>query len=172
MVSLETYQHLTYRLLILLSVDGLILDLSNIPLLHSLSLSLPYGPIAGSLATVVKLLTHRKPCPPLHNITLVFDAAFRYQNSQSNTQQRTEISGEECCALYRKIDGILGDQPPDEGNVTSLTLKASYGLPKPVVDQINGLFQAEFPELHRKGRITIDFTVWGKQFPTQLWAHP
>ena len=162
MVSLETYRYLTYWLLILLSADGRILDLSNFPLLHSLSLSLPYGAIARSLETVVKLLSHRKPCPPLHNITLVFDDAFRFRNSQINTQQRREISGEECCALYHEIDGILGDQQRDEGILTSLTLKGSDCQQKRVVDQLNCLFRAEFPELHRTGRLKTDFSVSGK----------
>ena len=161
-MSLETYRYLTYWVLILLSVDGLILDLSNFPLLHSLSLSLPYGPIAGSLAAVVKLLTHRKPCPPLHNITLVFDSAFSFQNSRSNTQLKTDISGEECCALYRKIDGILGDQQRDEGILTSLILKDSDGQQKRTADQLNNLFRAEFPELDCTGRLKTDFSVSGK----------
>ena len=81
------------------------------------------------------------------------------------------ISRREYCALYREIDGILGDQQRDEGTLTSLTLKYSYGLSKQIVDHLNGLFQAEFPELYRMGRLKMNFSIWGKQLPTQLCAH-
>ena len=166
---------MVYCLFILLYIDGRILDLSKFPLLHSLSLVLPDEPSTGALDTVIKLLTHRPPCSPLRTITLVLDRVFSTRpwiSHSHDAEQLEEISGKEYRTLYRKIDSILGDQQRDEGDVTSLTLEASYGLPKQIIDQINNLFRSEFPELHRKGRLTIDFTVWGKQFPTQLCAHP
>ena len=137
-------------------------------MLHSLSLRLPNALSTDTLETVVKLLTPRLPGPPLHTITLVFDSVFWSANHSHNVAQLEEISGEEYCALYHKIDSILGDQQCDEGNatVTYLTLKASYGLPRPIVDDINNLFQAELPDLHRKGRLRMELSVWGKQLPT------
>ena len=82
------------------------------------------------------------------------------------------MSRKEHCALYRKIDGILGDHRRDEGNaVTYLTLKASWGLSKQIVNRLNALFQTEFPELYRKGRLEMDFRVWGEQLLTQLCVY-
>ena len=137
-----------------------------------MSLHLSEDPLAGSLKTVVKLLTHRLPRSPLHNIALVFDSVFYVQNHQGNIAQMAKISGKKYRALYRKIDDILCGQQRDEGTLTSLTLKSSYGLPKQIVDQMDSLFTANFPKLHRAGRLKIVFSVWGKQFPTQLYAHP
>ena len=162
----ETEKILVFSILTvqLFSLGGRILNLSNFPLLHSLSLRLPsdFDALSGSLETVVKLLTPTEPpCPPLHTITLVFDEVF-YSTPHINDLEGAGILEKECCILYGKIDDILGDQQSDEGIPTSLTLKSSKGLPQEIVDKTKDLLQAEFPKLHRTGRLKIDFSIWGE----------
>ena len=121
-----------------------------------------------SLEAVAKLLRHRKPCPPLHALTLLIDDVLFLSEQMADGDYREA----ECHTICNKIDDILhdidGQHAYDSKGVTSLTLKSSNCSPVYTVIRLTKIIQAAFPKLHLRGSLKISFRTDSKSMRTVM----
>ena len=148
---------------------GNVLNLSKFSLLHSLVLLVDFLSVSYYLRTVVKLLRHREPHPPLHDLTLLFYDPYAHSHEKIEMVP-TEISGPGACRTYcNEIDSILGDEQRDsEDTVVSITFKCSQVLPRCIVNRLTGIFQAGLPKLHGRGSLKTAFFIGGMLIGTVM----